>query len=154
MASKTARRLRKNPTEAEQRLWSRLRRRQLDGHFFRRQAPIGRYVVDFVCAERKLVVEVDGGQHARQIRRDAKRTAWFESLGYEVIRFWNNEVLRQTDAVEEAIREVVEPCLRTPSPQSSPSGGGVLPVVARVSAVGARIGDRAGGDVGPPLREG
>ena len=107
MANKTARRLRKNPTEAEQRLWSRLRRRQLDGYFFRRQAPIGVFVVDFVRAERKLVIEVDGGQRARQIRRDAKRTAWLESQGYEVIRFWNNDVLGNTDGVVETILAVL-----------------------------------------------
>lgn len=99
MVSDRARQLRKNLTDAERRLWARLRRRQLDGCQFRRQAPIGPSIVDFVCFARRLVVEVDGGQHAIHQEGDAKRTAWLESQGFEVLRFWNNDVLANTDAV-------------------------------------------------------
>ena len=105
MRTEIARELRSNSTEAGKRLWSRLRRRQLEGFYIRRQAPIGRYVVDFVCAERKIIIEVDGGQHAEQIAQDAKRTAWLESQGYEVMRFWNNDVLENTNGVVETILE-------------------------------------------------
>ncbi|MDD9876157.1 MAG: DUF559 domain-containing protein, partial [Magnetovibrio sp.] len=99
MSSKTARRLRQNPTEAEKSLWARLRNRQLAGHRFRRQAPIGRYVVDFVCHEAKLIVEIDGGQHAAQADADTKRTEWLKGEGFRVIRFWNNEMLENLDGV-------------------------------------------------------
>jgi very-short-patch-repair endonuclease len=107
MASTLARRLRSTPTDAETRLWSRLRRRQLDGFRFRRQQPIGAYVVDFFCAEAKLVVEVDGGQHGDDAARDVTRTRWLEKHGYRVIRFWNNDVLANTDGVLIAIREAL-----------------------------------------------
>ena len=105
MAPRRARELRKNPTEAERRLWARLRRRQIEGRQFRRQAPIRRYVVDFVCFARKLIVEVDGGQHS--LDRDAERTSWLEGEEFRVLRFWNNDVLGNTDAVVEAIRDVL-----------------------------------------------
>ena len=98
-----ARQLRNNPTDAERVLWSILRRRQVLGHRFRRQAPIGGYVVDFVCFENRLVIEVDGGQHVESASYDAERTAWLEGEGFRVVRFWNNEVLRETDAVREAV---------------------------------------------------
>jgi very-short-patch-repair endonuclease len=91
-----ARKLRLTPTDAEIRLWSRLRRRQLDGFRFRRQHPLGPYVVDFFCAATKLVIEVDGGQHAEE---SAVRARWIEAQGYHVIRFWNNDVLSNTDGV-------------------------------------------------------
>jgi len=99
-----ARKLRNNPTEVEQRLWSRLRRKQIESHRFRRQAPLGPYVADFVCFAARLIVEVDGGQHADQVARDTERTMWLEAQGYRVLRFWNNDVLRNTDGVIEAIR--------------------------------------------------
>ncbi|MFQ5985217.1 MAG: endonuclease domain-containing protein [Alphaproteobacteria bacterium] len=107
MPSHYARRLRKNPTGAEHRLWARLRRRQLDGCQFRRQAPIGLYIVDFVCFSRRLVVELDGGQHARRLEADARRTSWLESEGFQVVRFWNNQVLENTEGVVEIIVEVL-----------------------------------------------
>jgi very-short-patch-repair endonuclease len=87
------------------RLWHGLRRRQIDGAKFRRQRPIGRYFVDFVCLERALIVEVDGGQHfepARQ-RYDEERDAWLRSRGYDVLRFTDREVLTELDSVLEAI---------------------------------------------------
>ena len=97
-----ARYLRNNLTEAEQRLWYRLKGNQLLGCKFRRQAPIGPYIVDFVCFDRKLVVEVDGGQHLNS-ESDLYRTTWLEGEGFCVLRFWNDQVLRETDAVVEAI---------------------------------------------------
>jgi very-short-patch-repair endonuclease len=107
MVSDRARQLRKNLTDAERRLWARLRRRQLDGCQFRRQAPIGPYIVDFACFSRRLVVEVDGGQHALRMGQDAKRTAWLESQGFEVLRLWNNDVLANTDAVVGAVLDAL-----------------------------------------------
>jgi very-short-patch-repair endonuclease len=96
-----ARTLRRNATDAEGKLWQCLRNRQLGGLKFRRQATIGHRVVDFLCAEKRLVVELDGGQHTPE--RDAARTAELSALGYRVIRFWNNHALGNTDAVLEAI---------------------------------------------------
>ena len=98
-----ARQLRKNPTDAERALWSILRKRQVPGYRFRRQAPVGPYIVDFVCFENKLVIEVDGGQHAQQADYDSARTAWLASQGFRVMRFWNSEVLEEPEAVREAI---------------------------------------------------
>jgi len=98
-----ARTLRKQLTDAERRLWQILRGRRLSSVKFRRQQPIGPFVVDFVCFERKLIIEVDGGQHAEQVSYDAERSRWFESQGYRVLRFWNNEVLADTGAVAERI---------------------------------------------------
>lgn len=98
-----ARRLRGNQTDAEQRVWSRLRRRQISGHYFRRQVPIAGYVVDFACLSESLIVEVDGGQHADRRTQDAKRTQRLEAEGYKVLRFWNNDVLANTDSVVETI---------------------------------------------------
>ena len=94
-----AKRLRGNLTEAEKHLWFQLRRRQLDGYRFRRQVPLGPYVADFACLEEKLIVELDGGQHALEAERDAKRDQWFADRGYRVLRFWNNDVLSNTEAV-------------------------------------------------------
>jgi very-short-patch-repair endonuclease len=85
-----ARELRKNPTDAERKLWAHLRLRQIGGYKFRRQHPLGPYIVDFVCIEKKLIVEVDGGQHDEKRFYDAKRDKWLEEKGFKVIRFWNN----------------------------------------------------------------
>ena len=86
MSIDRAKQLRETQTDVERLLWFRLRARQLDGYKFRRQSPIGAYVVDFVCAECKLVVEIDGAQHTVQQTRDNKRSAWLEGQGYRVIR--------------------------------------------------------------------
>ena len=91
-------------TDAELRLWTRLRVEQIDGYRFRRQVPIGPYVVDFACLKARLVIEVDGGQHVQAKEQDDKRTAWLASQGFRVLRFWDNDVLTQTDGVLEAIR--------------------------------------------------
>ena len=105
MASPIARNLRKTPTDAERRLWDRLRRNQVDGHRSRRQVPLGSYVVDFLCYSARLIIEVDGGQHAAQTERDDERTAWLEEQGFLVLRFWNNDVLSNTDSVVDTIRQ-------------------------------------------------
>jgi very-short-patch-repair endonuclease len=97
-----ARALRHNSTRAELVLWNKLRARQLGGFKFVRQEPIGRYVVDFLCRERRLVVEVDGGQHAVS-RTDPLRDQWLRNHNYRVLRFWNNDVLSNTGGVLETI---------------------------------------------------
>ena len=99
----TPRRLRKTQTDAERSLWQRLRNRSLAGCKFRRQHPVGPYICDFVCIDRQLVVELDGGQHATQVKQDADRTAYLNAQGFRVIRFWNHEVLTQREAVLERI---------------------------------------------------
>jgi very-short-patch-repair endonuclease len=101
-----SRRLRRDQTDAEKRLWYRLRSRQIDGTKFVRQDPIGPYFVDFVCRERRLIIEIDGGQHATD-PRDAVREKWLRERGYRVLRFWNNDVLSNTEGVLEAIAAVL-----------------------------------------------
>lgn len=100
-----ARNLRFATTEAEKKLWHQLRDRRLNGFKFRRQIPVGRYVVDFVCPEAMLIVELDGGQHAERTQQDAARTAFLNQQGYRVLRFWNNDALGETEAVLTVIRE-------------------------------------------------
>ncbi len=121
MPSTFARQLRNTPTDAEIRLWSRLRRKQLNGFRFRRQQPIGPYIVDFFCPEAKLIVEVDGGQHNVDEEKDATRTRWLEARCYCVIRFWNNDVLSNTDGVVLAVLEELRGCYPPPCPP--PQGG-------------------------------
>jgi very-short-patch-repair endonuclease len=104
-----ARALRNNPTEAEKYLWYVLRVKNL-GDKFRRQTVIGRYVVDFVCFEKRLIVEVDGGQHG-EIDRDRVRDQWLNGQGFEILRFWNHDVLGNRDS----IRQRIVDCLNTPS---------------------------------------
>ncbi len=104
-----AQQLRREMTSAERKLWQRLRDRQLDGAYFRKQAPVGRFILDFLCAKAKLVVEVDGDSHADSMEYDAERTRWLnEQKDYRVIRFTNAEVLHNLDAVVEKIREVLK----------------------------------------------
>jgi very-short-patch-repair endonuclease len=98
-----ARRLRRNQTDAERVLWFRLRDRRLDGWKFKRQMPIDRFVVDFCCADAKLILEIDGGQHDQNSQRDAERTRALEAMSYLVRRFWNNDVLQNTDGVLEDV---------------------------------------------------
>jgi very-short-patch-repair endonuclease len=99
----SARRLRKYMTEAEKRLWYRIRRQQLSEHQFRKQVELGSYVVDFCCLKERLVIELDGGQHAEITAYELKRRAWLEGNRYRVLRFWNNEVFENLDGVLEAI---------------------------------------------------
>ena len=105
MADRTerARELRREATEAERVLWGALRNRQLDGHKFRRQTPIGPFIVDFVCMERRLIVEVDGGQHDERREYDEERSAALMSEGFRVVRYWNSEVLSDVEAVADSI---------------------------------------------------
>jgi primosomal protein N' (replication factor Y) len=108
MESRTfARDLRKFSTDAERRLWSRLRNRRLFGFKFRRQQPLGPYVVDFVCFECRMIVEADGGQHANDSAYDEARTNYLDSCGYRVLRFWNNDILADTEGVLTKIAEVL-----------------------------------------------
>ena len=106
-AQARARELKINPTEAERLLWSHLRLRQLGGHKFRREQPLGSYIVDFVCLEKRLVIEVDGGQHLRQAAYDYQRDAWLKAQGFEVLRFWDHEVFTQIDDIKEAIWKAI-----------------------------------------------
>ena len=101
--------LRQRQTEAEKTLWARLRNRQLEGVKFRRQQPIGHYVVDFASFENRIIVEIDGGQHNERgiSEKDEERTAWLKGEGYHILRFWNNEVLKNVDGVLEVIREAL-----------------------------------------------
>jgi len=104
-----ARRLRRNQTDAERVLWFRLRDRRLAGLKFKRQVPIDRFVVDFVCADAMLIIELDGGQHDANRARDANRTQILEAMGDLVLRFWNNDVLKNTDGVLEEILRTLNP---------------------------------------------
>ena len=119
-----ARELRRNSTDAERWLWQRLRNRQLLGHKFRRQAPIGQYIVDFICREQSLVIEVDGSQHRQQEDYDDARTQFLEKQGYQVLRYWNNEVLEQGEAVLESIVQALATDREAPPhPNPSPRRG-------------------------------
>lgn len=99
-----AKSLRRTMTDAEQKLWYHLRAHRFMGRKFKRQKPLGRYVVDFVCLEEKLIIELDGGQHAENLEYDQERDSWLRSQGYTVLRFWNNELMNETEGVLERIR--------------------------------------------------
>ena len=124
-----ARQLRTTMTEAERHLWRALRLRQFDGYKFRRQHALGDYVVDFVCIEAKLIVEVDGGQHSERLDYDALRTEWLCQRGYRVVRFWNHEVIRDIEAVKAAIWEALHGESQPPSRPSPCQGEGAKPEV-------------------------
>ena len=117
---KYAKTLRSTQTDAEQRLWYFLRAHRFMEMKFKRQKPVGHYIVDFICHEHNLIVEVDGGQHQDDVEYDRRRDAWLQAQGYTVLRFWNNDVMQQTEIVLEAIRaaavgNALSPC---PSPAS------------------------------------
>ncbi|OGT17891.1 MAG: DNA (cytosine-5-)-methyltransferase [Gallionellales bacterium RIFOXYB12_FULL_54_9] len=116
-----AKALRHNQTDAEQKLWYRLRAHRFMGRKFKRQKPIGRYVVDFVCLEEKLVIELDGSQHFENIDYDKERDSWLRNHGYTVLRFWDNEMLNEMDGVLERIRLAL--LQKTLSPSPSPVNG-------------------------------
>ena len=103
--TKLAKTLRRNSTDAEAFLWKRLRARQVEGIKFRRQQPIENFIVDFVSFEKRMIIELDGGQHARDRQKDILRDRFLSENGYRVLRFWNNEVLENIDGVLEVIRE-------------------------------------------------
>ena len=117
-----AKHLRRNMTDAERLLWRHLRSHRLAGEKFRRQQPLGGYVVDFVHFGARLIVEADGGQHNTS-HHDAQRDAWLKAQGFRVLRFWNNEILLNTDDVLAVIFEAVGGGVASPSPQPSPARG-------------------------------
>lgn len=112
--------LRTNATDAEQKIWYFLRNRQFEKFKFRRQHPIGVYIVDFVCLEQKLIVELDGSQHAEKTAYDVRRTKTLREKGYRILRFWNHDVLQNTNGVLETILAELTAC---PSPLPSPRSG-------------------------------
>lgn len=103
-----ARELRKNMTDAERHIWSYLRNRRLLGYRFARQYVIGTYIVDFICREKRLIIELDGGQHMDAVVYDENRTRFLMAQGYQVLRFWNNEALYQTQDVLDHIVQALE----------------------------------------------
>ncbi len=111
-----SRELRQNPTEAERKLWLHLSARKLKGVRFNRQFPVGQFICDFVSRQRKLVIEIDGGQHACNSEYDAQRTRFLEAHGFSVIRFWNNEVMDNLDGVLDVIARTLD---NMPSPSPS-----------------------------------
>ena len=113
-------------TMQERKLWNIIKNRQFFGFRFRRQFPIGQYIVDFICREKKIIIELDGGQHneIQNIDYDKKRTEYLISQSYKVVRFWNNEIDKNIDGVYEKLKTVFEIDKITPS-QPSPSGEGV-----------------------------
>lgn len=104
-----ARKLRNNMTEAEKYIWYILRSKNLNGHKFRRQQPIGKFIADFVCFENKKVIEIDGGQHDADKEKDLQRDKWLKGQGFKVLRFWNNEVMENREWVLEKIQEYCSP---------------------------------------------
>ena len=113
MENKTilARNLRKNSTIQERRLWNLLKNRQFHNLKFKRQQPIGDYIVDFICKEAKIIIEIDGGQHnePENIEYDKTRTEYLNTLGYKVIRFWNNEIYENIEGVVLRLKEEINP---------------------------------------------
>jgi very-short-patch-repair endonuclease len=107
--TKLAKQLRRNQSEAEEKLWLNLWKRNLNNVKFRRQHPIGSYIVDFVSFEKRVIIEIDGGQHneSPEKEKDLKRTIWLESKGYRVIRFWDDEVLENLEGVLIKIKELL-----------------------------------------------
>ena len=119
-----ARSLRKNQTDAERKLWRRLRARELCGFKFRRQYPIAPYIVDFICVEKRLIVEIDGGQHATMSEADGLRSTFLNDRGYRVLRFWDNDALLRTDEVLAKILDSLMPPHPSPLPQAGEGTGG------------------------------
>jgi very-short-patch-repair endonuclease len=116
VAQERARQMRLGSTDTEKHLWRFLRRRHVAGARFRRQYPVGPFIADFVCLDAMLVVELDGGQHQTAIAYDAHRDRFLKAQGFRVLRFWNNEVLQQTDAVLQVIWEAVAAAKKPPPP--------------------------------------
>jgi adenine-specific DNA-methyltransferase len=110
-------------TDAERTLWRHLRLRQFAGYKFRRQQPIGNYIVDFVCFEKKLVIELDGSQHSEEVVYDLERSAWLEEQEFRILRFWDNQVFNETDGVKETIIGALNNPSYTPHLNPPPQGG-------------------------------
>ncbi len=143
--------MRRKPTDAERKLWYLLRSLKPLGMHFRRQAPIGPYVADFAWLAGKLVVELDGSQHAAERKsHDDRRTAWLQSQGYRLLRFWNNDVLTSATAVGEMILAAAQ----DPTPGPSPQGGGEKGAAAtnRIEAAQDATADPAAPGQGEMLR--
>jgi len=121
-SGKLQRALRNKMSDAEQALWNVLRGRQVSNLKFRRQHPFGDYILDFVCLENKLVIEVDGGHHSQQLRYDENRTRELQAAGFCVLRFWDNEVLKEIESVKQKIWLVVQR-LQTHPPPNLPLEG-------------------------------
>ena len=115
-SGKLQRALRNNMSDAEQALWHLLRGRQISSLKFRRQHPFGNYILDFVCLENRLVIEVDGGQHGQQAGYDENRTQKLQAAGFRVLRFWDNEVLKEMESVKDKIWLVVQELQPHPPP--------------------------------------
>ncbi len=115
-----ARRLRKNATDTENFLWNHLRAKRFADFKFRRQVPIGPYIVDFVCFEKRVIVECDGGQHMEQKDKDGQRDRWFQNQGYRVLRFWDNQVFQNLEII---LEEIVKACMVTPPPPNDRRAG-------------------------------
>jgi very-short-patch-repair endonuclease len=115
-----AQKLRNTATDAERLLWRHLSRRQLGGYKFSRQMPVGPYICDFMCRQAQLAIEVDGGQHDARERIDQARTKYLAREGFRVLRFWNNEVLENTEGVLIRILQALD----SPPPQPLPQAGG------------------------------
>jgi very-short-patch-repair endonuclease len=132
-----ARQVRKNPTDAERLLWLKLRFWQVEGLKFRRQQPLGPHIVDFVCLEKRLVVEVDGGQHAENTNYDTQRDDWLRDQGFAVLRFWNHDILKNiTDVTERIFQTLQSTPYLNPSPQGDCVPMHELPIL--VISSGAR----------------
>ena len=119
--TKLAKKLRRDMTDAEKRLWSILRSKQFLGLKFRRQHPVGPFIVDFVCLEKNLIIEIDGGQHAIDVESDKTREEWLANEGFIVLRYWNNEVLVETSNVLDDIQRKI---MDHPPPTPPLKGGG------------------------------
>ncbi len=138
-SGKLQRVLRSNMSDAEEALWHLLRCRQISGLKFRRQHPFGDYILDFVCLENKLVIEVDGGQHEQQAWYDENRTQKLQAAGFRVLRFWNNEVLKEIESVKEKIWLVAQELQSHPPPNLPLEEGGIKkvpPVIPSLSRGG------------------
>lgn len=120
-AADFARELRKRPTDAENLLWKHLRAKRLKGLKFRRQEPFGHFIVDFVCYEKRVIIEIDGGHHAGDQTKDRMRDECMSNEGFKILRFWNNDVLSRT---AEILETILRECLKSPSPSSPPIEGG------------------------------
>ena len=122
---KRQRLLRRNATDAERELWRHLRGKQIDGAKFRRQHPFGDYILDFACLDRRIVIELDGGQHAESTAYDSERTLHLEQAGFVVLRFWNNEVFENMEGILEVIWNYVTARQTHPHPNPPLEGEGL-----------------------------